>query len=63
LSSTGVVREVVDALLSNPRLKLEAVALSVGFADGAALGKAVRRWTGCSPAAYRKRLVGASQRA
>ena len=52
------VRQVVEALLSNPRLKLEAVALSVGFADGAALAKAVRRWAGCSPAEYRKRLAG-----
>ena len=53
----AVVREVVEALLSNPQLKLEAVALSVGFADAAALTKAVRRWTGCSPAAYRKLLL------
>lgn len=58
----AVVREVVEALLSNPRLKLEAVAWSVGFVDAAALAKAVRRWTGCSPAAYRQRLLVESGR-
>lgn len=59
----SVVREVIDALLSNPHLKLEAVALSVGFADGAALAKAVKRWTGCAPAQYRKRLIDQARRA
>ncbi|HXJ37607.1 MAG TPA: AraC family transcriptional regulator [Candidatus Eisenbacteria bacterium] len=54
----AAVREVVEALLTNPRLKLDAVALSVGFADGAALAKAVKRWTGRSPAEYRKLLAG-----
>jgi AraC-like DNA-binding protein len=53
----AVLREVVEALLSNPWLKLEAVALSVGFADVAAFSKAFKRWAGCAPAQYRKRLV------
>jgi AraC-like DNA-binding protein len=53
----AVLREVVEALLSNPWLKMEAVALSVGFADVAAFSKAFKRWAGCAPAQYRKRLA------
>jgi AraC-like DNA-binding protein len=49
----GVLREVAEALLSSPTLKVEAVALSVGFADGAAFSKAFKRWAGCSPTEYR----------
>lgn len=51
--------EVVDALLSNRSLKVEAVALSVGFQDVAAFSKAFRRWAGCSPTAYRARAASA----
>jgi AraC-like DNA-binding protein len=54
----SVLREVVEALLSNPALKLEAVARSVGFGDLAAFSKAFRRWTGCTPARYRAQLAG-----
>ena len=49
--------EVVEALLSNPRLKVEAVALSVGFADVAAFSKAFKRWAGCPPTQYRDQLA------
>jgi len=51
-----VLWETVDALLSNPCLKIEAIALSVGFADGAAFSKAMRRRAGCSPSTHRARL-------
>jgi AraC-like DNA-binding protein len=50
--------ELVKALLSNPTLKLDAVARSVGFGDLAAFSKAFRRWTGCTPARYRAQLAG-----
>jgi AraC-like DNA-binding protein len=58
----AVLREVVEALLSNPLLKVEYVALSVGFADVAAFSKAFKRWAGCSPTAYRQRLTTAARR-
>jgi AraC-like DNA-binding protein len=53
----SVLRELVEALLSNPTLKLDAVAHSVGFGDQAAFSKAFRRWTGCTPARYRAQLA------
>jgi len=53
----SVLRELVEALLSNPTLKLDAVAHSVGFGDLAAFSKAFRRWTGCTPARYRALLA------
>jgi AraC-like DNA-binding protein len=53
----GVLWEVVEALLSNRALKVEAVALSVGFADVAAFSNAFKRWAGTSPTQYRERLV------
>jgi AraC-like DNA-binding protein len=49
--------EVVEALLSDPRLKVEAVALSVGFGDVAAFSKSFKRWAGCPPAQYREQLA------
>ena len=54
----SVLRELVEALLSNPTLKLNAVARSVGFGDLAAFSKAFRRWTGYTPARYRAQLAG-----
>jgi AraC-like DNA-binding protein len=53
----AVLWEVVEALLANPALKIEAVALSAGFADVAAFSKAFKRWAGCSATLYRKRLL------
>jgi AraC-like DNA-binding protein len=58
----SVLRELVEALLSNPALKLDAVAHSVGFGDLAAFSKAFRRWTGCTPARYRAQLAGSGGR-
>ncbi|MGH7894404.1 MAG: AraC family transcriptional regulator [Candidatus Binatia bacterium] len=58
----AVLWEVVAALLSNPSIKVEAVALSVGFADGAAFSTAFRRWAGCPPARYRARLAARAAR-
>jgi AraC-like DNA-binding protein len=57
-----VLWEVVEALLSNVHLKLEAVALSVGFADVAAFSKAFKRWAGCPPAQFRSQLAAAAAR-
>jgi AraC-like DNA-binding protein len=53
----AVLWEVVEALLSNPALKVEAVGLSAGFGDAAAFSKAFKRRTGCSPTQYRQRLA------
>jgi AraC-like DNA-binding protein len=53
----AVLWEVVESLLSNPSLKIEAVALSTGFADAAAFSKAFKRRAGCTPTAYRQRLL------
>ena len=55
----AVLWETVEALLSNRVLKVEAVALSVGFADVAAFSNAFKRWAGTSPTHYRERLVAA----
>jgi len=57
----GVLREVAEALLSSPTLKIEAVALSMGFADVAAFSKAFKRWAGCSPSDFRAQRTAASQ--
>jgi AraC-like DNA-binding protein len=59
----SVLRELVEALLSNPTLKLDAVAHSVGFGDLAAFSKAFRRWTGCTPARYRTQLAASGGQA
>lgn len=50
-----VLWELVEVLLANPTLKLEAVAVSVGFSDAAAFSKALKRRTGLTPRAVRAR--------
>jgi AraC-like DNA-binding protein len=49
--------EAVEVLLSNPSLKIEAIALSVGFSDVAAFSKAFRRWKGYPPTRHRENLA------
>jgi AraC-like DNA-binding protein len=46
--------EAVEVLLSNPSLKIEAIAVSVGFSDLAAFSKAFRRWKGYPPTRFRE---------
>jgi AraC-like DNA-binding protein len=58
----GVLWEVVDSLMSNPELKVEAVALSVGFRHVSAFSKAFKRHTGVSPTEYRQRAGHARRR-
>jgi AraC-like DNA-binding protein len=53
----GVLWEAVEVLLSNSSLKIEAIALSVGFSDVAAFSKAFRRCKGYPPTRYRQRLA------
>ena len=53
----AVLWEAVEVLLSNPSLKIEAIALSVGFSDAAAFSKAFRRWKGYPPTRYRETLA------
>lgn len=57
----AIVWEVTDALLANPTLKLDAVARSVGFNDAAAFSRAFTRRAGCTPAVYRRRLLGGDE--
>jgi AraC-like DNA-binding protein len=52
----GVLWEAVEEALSNPALKIEAIALSVGFSDVAAFSKAFRRRKGYPPTRYRETL-------
>jgi AraC-like DNA-binding protein len=52
----AVLWETVEVGLCNPSLKIEAIALGVGFSDAAAFSKAFRRWKGCSPTRYREAL-------
>ena len=57
-----VVWEAVEALLSNPTLKIEAIALSVGFADVAAFSKACKRRSKRTPTEIRERLLARTKR-
>lgn len=57
-----VVWQAVEALLSNPALKIEAIALSVGFADVAAFSKACKRRTERTPTEIRERLLARRKR-
>ena len=50
-----LIPQLVEALLSNPALKLDAVAHSLGFGDQAAFSKAFRRLIGMPPGAYARR--------
>jgi AraC-like DNA-binding protein len=54
--------EAVEVLLSNPSLKIEAIALSVGFSDLAAFSKAFRRWKGYPPTRHRTALASSKSR-
>lgn len=54
----AVLWQAVEVLLSNPSLKIEAIALSVGFSDVAAFSKAFRRWKGYPPTRHRATLAG-----
>jgi AraC-like DNA-binding protein len=58
----GILWEAVEVLLSNPSLKIEAIALSVGFSDVAAFSKAFRRWKGYPPTRYREKLASRGTR-
>lgn len=57
-----VLWEAVEALLSNPALKIEAIALSVGFAEVAAFSKACKRRTKRTPTEIRERLLARGKR-
>jgi AraC-like DNA-binding protein len=56
-----VLWQVVESALANPSLKIEAIALGVGFSDAAAFSKAFRRSKGHSPSEQRE-LRGAHLR-
>lgn len=56
----GEVWSVARMLLANPQIKIEAVALTVGFADGASFAKAFKRHAGLSPRAFRESVAHAA---
>lgn len=51
-----VRQEQVDNLLRGTELPIESVAARVGYADARSLRRAFHRWTGQTPAAYRRDL-------
>lgn len=53
---------VARILLANPQIKIEAVAVTVGFADGPSFTKAFKRHAGLSPKAYRDSVAHAAPR-
>ena len=52
---SSVLRELAEQLLEGTTLPISAIAAQLGFVDGAAFGKAFRRWTGRTPSAHRAR--------
>lgn len=50
----AVLRDVL-----NPVLRIDEIAVRMGYADPANLTRAFRRWTGESPSQYRTRLLSA----
>jgi len=51
---------VARMLLANPQIKIEAIAVTVGFADGASFAKAFKRHAGLSPKAFRESVAHAA---
>ncbi len=45
-----------EALLADSTLTIAEIADQLGYGDAANFGRAVRRWVGCSPRAFRERL-------
>jgi AraC-like DNA-binding protein len=60
-SYSGVVdalrRESATSLLRTPELSIEQVAERLGYSDAANFTRAFKRWTGSTPAAYRRRRM------
>ena len=56
----GEVWSVARMLLANPQIKIEVVALTVGFADGPSFAKAFKRYAGLSPQAFRESVAHAA---
>jgi AraC-like DNA-binding protein len=56
------VWSVARMLLANPQIKIEAVAVTVGFADGASFAKAFKRHAGLSPGAFRSSVAHGAPR-
>ena len=57
----AVLWEAVEVLLPNPSLKIEAIALSVGFSEAAAFSKAYRQWKGYPPTRFRENMLARSK--
>ena len=50
----GVRRDLVTQLLGQPELAIADIAERAGFTEPAALSRAFKKWTGCTPAQYRE---------
>lgn len=49
-------RQMADQLLSSTTMKIEEMAVHLGYADTASFTRAFRRWHGTSPGQYRDRF-------
>lgn len=56
----AVRADLARALLTNPALKIEAIADSVGFIEVSSFCKAFVRWSGCTPTHYREQRLSAA---
>jgi AraC-like DNA-binding protein len=46
--------ELAARYLSQPRLRVDDIALLLGYSEASAFDRAFRRWSGCTPSAYRR---------
>lgn len=56
--SEGLRRSLATELLADRRLSIEQIAGRLGYADGATLSHAFKRWTGVSPTQFRGQAQG-----
>ena len=49
-------KQIAIQLLSNSEMKLDELAIHLGYTDTASFTRAFRRWLGCSPGEYRRNL-------
>lgn len=52
--------ELARMYLADPRLALTEIAWMLAFSEQSAFSRSFKRWTGCSPFAYRRTMIGKS---